>query len=257
MQKLEFDISGANIAISVPCYKGTVPIDWVCAFAGTQSALMQHGVKSFMQVRTNSGLIHAVRNELVHTALAKPEVTHILFVDDDVIWKPDDVLRLLAWSQKYPFVCGVYSARDDNPTFFVDLDHTGDHKIIKSSEGLLRARGVPGGFMLLKREVFENPKLRAQCPVSHYTRGDLKDELVCGFFDYIHEGLTGTGEDIAFCRRWRRAGGEIWVDPTISLQHVGTKAYAHNYVAYLNAQAEKASVENASPDGTIAGDSKE
>lgn len=234
-----FDLKGNKVAISVPCYKGDVPVDWCVAFAQTQSILHAHGVRSYLQVRMNSGLIHAIRNELVHTALRDPDTTHVLFVDDDIIWKPEDVLRMLAWGQKRPFVCGAYPARMDEPTFFVDLVPSPENKLVQDDDGLLKAKGVPGGFMLLRRDVFENPAMRAQSPASKPTRGDLKDELVYGFFDYIHEGLTGTGEDIAFCRRWTRAGGEIWIDPTIRLEHVGRKSYSHDFIQFLRDKQAK------------------
>lgn len=233
----DYDLGGSVVAISVPNYTGKVPIDWVCSFSGTQNALAAHGVKSFLQVRMNSGLIHAVRNELVHTALKRPEVTHILFIDDDIIWKPDDVLRLMAWSTKHPIVCGVYPARVEEPTFFVELAPSADGKIQQTEDGLIKAKGVPAGFLLIKREVFENETVKAQCPVTKPARGDLKDELVYGHFDFIHEGLTGCGEDIAATRRWIRAGYEIFVDPTIRLQHIGTKAYSHDYVEFIRNKA--------------------
>jgi len=230
-----FDLRGMKIAICIPCYSGKVPIEWVISYAETQQSFSAHGVRSYMQVRMNSGLIHAVRNELVHTALQSEDTTHILFIDDDIVWDANDALRLLAWTQKHDFVCGVYPARTDDPTFFVDLANV-NGEFVQSPDGLLRANGVPAGFMLIKREVFENPSLKAQCPVTKPTRGDLKGELVHGYFDYLHEGLTGNGEDISFCKRWARAGGEIWVDPSISLKHIGSKAYNHEYIPWLKAR---------------------
>lgn len=235
----EYDLTGSVVAISVPNYTGMVPMDWAIAHSATQSALAAHGVKSYTQVRMNSGLIHAVRNELVHTALKREDTTHILFIDDDIIWKPDDVLRLMAWSTKHPFVCGVYPARMDEPTFFVELAPSPEGKIQQTEDGLIKARGVPAGFLMLKREVFENPKMKAQCPITVPTKGDLKDELVHGYFDYMHEGLTGCGEDIAFARRHIRAGGSILIDPVIQLSHVGRKAYSQSYVDYIRDKAAK------------------
>lgn len=231
--KQEFDLTGSLVAISVPSYKGHVPLEWLCAFTATQSLMLQHGVKSYLQARMNSGLIHCERNLLVHEALKNKDVTHIMFIDDDVVWKPDDAMRLIAFGQKYPFVCGVYPARKEPIKFMVHLkDDNG--KIIKNDEQLLQAIGVPAGFCMLKREVFENPAMKAQSPVTIPTEGDQKGELVYGYFDFMHEGLTGAGEDISFCRRWLRAGGDIWVDPAITLQHYGAKAYSKSYVDYLN-----------------------
>jgi hypothetical protein len=39
-------------------------------------------------------------------------------------------------------------------------------------------------------------------------------------------------EDYAFCRRWQRIGGKIWLDTTINLNHIGRHAYKGD-VSYL------------------------
>jgi hypothetical protein len=33
------------------------------------------------------------------------------------------------------------------------------------------------------------------------------------------------GEDYSFCKRWRDMGGQVWVDPSISMGHLGTKIW--------------------------------
>ena len=228
------DLKGMRVAISLPCYSGKIPVDWAVAFAQTQALVASHGAQSWLQCRMNSGLIHAVRNELVHTALADATTTHILFIDDDVVWDAASVVRMLAFTTLGPeFVCGMYPARMEEPQFFAELAKSDDGKLIQSEHGLLLARGVPAGFMLIKREVFENKRLIAQCPVTIPSRGDLKGEHLVGYFDYMHEGLTSMGEDIAFCRRWNRASGQIWIDPSIKLKHYGSKVYEHDFVQYL------------------------
>jgi len=228
-------IAGLRVAICLPCYKGVVPIDWAVAFARTQTILAMHGCQSWLQCRSNSGLIHAVRNELVHCALEDATTTHILFIDDDVIWDPNDVLKLLAYTQKpdVKFVCGMYPTRTDEPNFMMSLDRDRDGILIQNPNGLLRATGVPAGFMLVKREVFEDRLVIAQCPGTVPSRGDMAGKLLVGYFDYMHEGLTSIGEDIAFCRRVVRSGISIWIDPLIELAHVGTKAYRASFKDWL------------------------
>jgi hypothetical protein len=38
-------------------------------------------------------------------------------------------------------------------------------------------------------------------------------------------------EDFSFCRRWTDMGGEIWVDYTSRLEHVGLMVYRGNMAA--------------------------
>lgn len=234
---MNFDLRGTYIAISVPCYRGVVPIEWAIAFAATQDLLREYGVQSYLQTRAGSGLVHAVRNDLVHAALIRPRVTHVLFVDDDVVWEPDHVLRLAAWGQKHPFVCGVYPTKTEEDNFPVDLVRFPDGRLVMSEEGLLRASVVPGGFMLLRRDLFD--RMTPEVAVSVPARGDLKGQSVRGYFDFMQCGEAALGEDVSFCKRWTDVGGEIWIDTGINLKHFGTKAYDASFVEYVKGQNQK------------------
>jgi hypothetical protein len=35
-------------------------------------------------------------------------------------------------------------------------------------------------------------------------------------------------EDYAFCRRWQKLGGEIWLDPLVKLDHIGHYTFNGN-----------------------------
>ena len=41
---------------------------------------------------------------------------------------------------------------------------------------------------------------------------------------FVWDGVL-LNEDVAFCRRWRDLGGQIWCDPDIDLHHHGSKVY--------------------------------
>ena len=41
-------------------------------------------------------------------------------------------------------------------------------------------------------------------------------------------------EDYTFCRRWQEIGGDIWLDPSISLNHYGHFCFQGNPNAIIN-----------------------
>jgi hypothetical protein len=41
-------------------------------------------------------------------------------------------------------------------------------------------------------------------------------------------------EDYTFCRRWQEIGGDIWLDPSISLNHYGHFCFQGNPEAIIN-----------------------
>jgi hypothetical protein len=45
-------------------------------------------------------------------------------------------------------------------------------------------------------------------------------------------------EDFSFCRRWTDMGGEIWVDYTSRLNHIGLMVYRGNMAAGVDLPPE-------------------
>ena len=43
--------------------------------------------------------------------------------------------------------------------------------------------------------------------------------------------LSWLPEDFAFCGRWRRTGGEVWLDTEAKILHIGAKAYGGTSMA--------------------------
>jgi hypothetical protein len=89
-----------------------------------------------------------------------------------------------------------------------------------------------GGFQLIRRSAVE--KMIAAYPETHFNRvhilpmsGSRLDALqssnLFALFDCIIDPETGTylSEDYSFCLRWRKIGGEIWIDAASKLSHCG------------------------------------
>ena len=81
-------------------------------------------------------------------------------------------------------------------------------------------------FMLVRREVFVT--LEAAHPEWAYYDKKTDRTLSCMFdFQLTEEGYIG--EDFLFCDRVRDHGFEVWIDPTITLGHMGVQEYTGNF----------------------------
>jgi len=130
----------------------------------------------------------------------------LVFIDDDVCWQEGALLRLL--DHNVDCVGGAYPKRKDPIEWPVDwLD--GDE--LYSVNGLLEVKSLPTGFLRLSRE----------CLATMY------DNYGWSMFDNIREE-TRIYEDISFCQRWRDIDGQVWLDPEITMGHVGNKVFAGN-----------------------------
>ena len=89
-----------------------------------------------------------------------------------------------------------------------------------------------GGFQLIRRGALE--RMIAAYPERHFKSvhdlpmsGSRRDAApsanLFALFDCIIDPDTGAylSEDYSFCLRWRRIGGEIWIDAASKLTHAG------------------------------------
>ena len=229
----KISVKGRHVAIIIPAYTPALPVEVTNALLNTERVLRQYGVNVSVEYAIECGLIHRVRNELVHTALHSLDgVTDIMMIDSDVVWRPEHVLRLLAMAETHPVNCGMYCLKDDEPQFRMIMDDPGDGFAEQDEFGMVKVRGVPAGFMMVRREVFEQLADRVDY---YYTRhGTHKDQKVSAFFQLQIIDHEDYGEDIWFCRQCYNNGIPMWVDPAIDLIHIGRKLYDHKLLDYLS-----------------------
>ena len=89
-----------------------------------------------------------------------------------------------------------------------------------------------GGFQLIHRSALEKmvaayPETRFNrvhdLPMSGSRRDVVRSSNLFALFDCIIDPESGAylSEDYSFCLRWRRIGGEIWLDAASKLNHSG------------------------------------
>lgn len=142
---------------------------------------------------------HLARSRTVLTREALlTNCEHILFLDDDITFSPEDVFSLLNANED--FISGIYHHRKPNG------DITGRPVENPEQKGsLLDMQFVGLGFSLIKRTALE--KL-----INIYGEA---------LFEFAFDGERVRGEDELFCERWRKLGGRIWLHTDVKLGHVG------------------------------------
>ena len=141
----------ASIFIAMPCYD-SVKINTMLSIFQMIQLLGKGGVEVGINTM-KSPLIHQSRNYLSSVFLTT-EYTHLLFIDSDVEFQPEAVLRMLM--AKKDIICTPYRAKNPNLN-----DHTytvkfPDPKVIPMLPGgLVEIEAGPTGLMLIHRKVFE------------------------------------------------------------------------------------------------------
>lgn len=223
-----YSLVGRKLFIALPAYDFKVSLKLAISLARFAQAAPQHGIEVQIGSICGCSVVSRARNLLMQDML-ESNCTDLLFIDADINFEPEDVLRLLAWTSdpKKGIVAGVPRTRKTQKTYIATLDQD-DEGITMNGMGLVRAKRVATAFMMVRREVFE--QLVEAHPEWKYD--DINtDRTLYAVFDFkvTEEGYMG--EDFLFCDRAREIGFEVWIDPTIKLGHMGVQEYEGDFGA--------------------------
>lgn len=213
---------GPHIFISIPCGDGTIHAPCVTAlFEGTQM-LDAAGFNVTLSVEAGNCHVDDARNSQVREFL-KSDATDMVFIDADVGFRPEDLLRLVSVDRDV--VAGVYPKKEDTEDFPV---RPIPGELWADADGLVEVEGVPTGFLRMKRHVLETLRDKAVTFIGQ--SGDPVPYPV--IFERIIAGDKRMSGDYAFCWKWRQAGGLIHVDPEMHFTHTGNKTWTGTLGAF-------------------------
>jgi len=214
------DLHERKLMIAIPCYDGKLNIHAAFQLAQLTHASLQYGFQLHLAHIAGCSIITKARNSLAHRFL-QSDCTDLLFIDADINFTTQDVLRILALSGDKDVVAGAYPRRADDKKFFTDI-----HYPLELTDGLLRVERVGTGFMLIRRHVLE--KLEADHPEWKFWV-NTEDTHHTAFFDFMVTPEGYMGEDYLFCDRARAAGFKIFIDPEINLGHFGSTEFTGHF----------------------------
>jgi choline kinase len=184
-------------------------------------------------------LVSRARNAAVAHFLEDEENTHLLFIDSDIIFEPEDVYRLIQADKDviagmYPKKYIVWDRLKKDPNAErVDFPIGGEIKV--TDDDYVESNYLPTGFLMIKREailklIAEHPELKYRNDIDGY--GFDNDNFYNLFNAGIRNGIYES-EDWGFCSLWKESGGQVLIHPDINLKHVGWHEYSGNLVNYI------------------------
>ncbi len=247
-----------KLFVATPMYGGMNHGMYMKSCLDLQAIMGKYGVEVRFSFLFNESLITRARNYLVDEFL-RSDATHLLFIDSDIHFNPQDVIALLALDKDvigapYPkkainWTNIAHAARKHPELEARELETlVGDYvfNVVKGTQQFsvtepLEVMEIGTGFMMIRREVF--PKMEQAYPQLRYK----PDHVGQANFDgsrYIHayfdtlidtiDSATGGGsdrylsEDYMFCQLWRKMGGQIYLCPWMKTQHIGTYPFTGN-----------------------------
>ena len=188
-----------KILIAVPCMD-SVPSQFC------QSLAVLNKTEECAIAFQMGSLIYTSRNNLATMAVQKG-IDYVLWLDSDMIFPSDVLVKLLEDREKGDIITGVYYRRVQpfKPVLFSKLDFDENGCIWEGYDNypedeIFEIEGCGFGCVLTPTHIFL--------------------EMMAKFGD-MFAPIGGVGEDLSFCWRARQLGYKVVADPKIQLGHVG------------------------------------
>jgi hypothetical protein len=224
-----------SVWIAIPAYTGMIHLSTMRSILTDLLALQARGDDVTIFDESGNAMIADCRAVIVAKFLAS-DATDLVFVDSDVCWAAGELVGLV--DAPVDFVAGIYPQRRDPPAYCVQWITERKELHADPETGLLEVAGVPAGFMRLSRAMLE--KMVEAYPDTVFHCDDAPDGKAYALFDSYRIGKLKMGEDYSFCRRWRDIGGQIWINPEITMGHVGFKTFPGHLGDWLRSRGSEA-----------------
>ena len=213
---MQLGIAGVSVMLAMPTHRD-IPTGTVTSLLETMDLMRARGIPFEVQLQVGNSLVTHARSKIADNFL-KSDKSVLFWVDSDIEWKPEDFLRLCALSTKMDVVGGAYPAKKDPIVFF--LDPTSGGEIESNEYGCLKIGGWGMGFTVVNRRVME--AVAAQSPKLKFNGSD---EPIAAIFRCDEINGYASGEDMAFFADIKDLGFEAFLDPSVTLGHIGSKTY--------------------------------
>lgn len=229
----------AKVLVAIPAYGGSVKVQFFMSCIRMQAELAKAGIE--LQFGTVSFPdITEVRNIFTTIFFDNTSATHLLFIDSDMSFDPKLIIDMINFDQP---IVGVVATKKKYPIEFVGRASLGDPLSPVEFDGFIKVDGAGTGIMLIQREciakmLHEMPDIIDPYPIDLHPAAELiraqkLNRLLRPFDSIVNMEIGRLSEDLSFCNRWHRCGGDIWVNISHNIGHIGDHEFVGCYQQFL------------------------
>ena len=211
-----------KVMIATPTYDGKVDVKFANSLVNTVKLGLTVGIDFQAIYIAYDALIQRARNDLAGIAVSD-NFESMVWVDSDLVWEPEWIVDLV--NRPEDVVGGTYRKKTDTQEQYVLITES-----LKIEEnGLIKVSGLGTGFVKVSakaaKAVYDVAK-----PYKNFGGKDGRMVFDIGIVDgELHS------EDVMYFLKLKELGFDIWLDPRMTLTHIGTKEFVGNFENYANA----------------------
>jgi hypothetical protein len=248
------ELQKRKLFVATPMYGGQCAGMYTRSIADLAALCAKYSIGLQLYFLFNESLITRARNYCVDEFL-RSEATHLMFIDSDIGFNPQDVIALLALQDDespYDVIGGPYPKKciswekiktavdkgvaDEDPTvlekFVGDyvFNPKGGQQQIPINQPV-EVMEIGTGFMMIRRKTFDVYK--EKYPELSYKPDHIRTAAFDGsreihaYFDCIIDPVSKRylSEDYMFCYNVAKADMKVWLCPWMSMNHVGSYVF--------------------------------
>jgi len=243
-----------SLFIAIPCFGGKVHAGFTQSLLKLIEILKENEIDHSVSFLEHESLISRGRNTLIAKFYADPKNQLCLFLDSDLIFNPDAVLKMISenkeligcpypkkvinWNKlkEYTDKSGWEKLEEQGLNSITDINYNikKDFDLKKSS--VVEAFDIPTGFMLIKRSLITS--MMISYPERQYINNiaGMEKGLENWFFDFFGTGVINgiyLSEDYYFCYLVRELGIKLYLETGYTFGHIGSFTYYGNLALQL------------------------
>ena len=210
-----------KVLIGTPSYDGRIDVWFANSLVQTVKMAEKKGIFVHAIYTSYDSLVQRARNSLIKLAI-DGGYDDLFFIDSDTEWETDWFFNLL--DRPEPIVGGALIKKTEKEGYTIKLVN----KTLKYSEDkkLIEADGVGTGFLKVSKFAFDKLWLASDI----YQSEGEEHRMV---FDIKVENGDLISEDYVLCNKWKALGYKVWLDPTITCNHIGIKKFKGNFKKFI------------------------
>ena len=208
-----------KVLIATPAHDGRLDVWYTTSLVNTIGVAQANDIFVHPVFMSYDALVQRARNDLIRLAV-EGEYDDLIFIDSDMEWNPMWIMSLL--ERQEDVVGGTTRKKTDDAEVYV----------VKASDltvhdnGLIKAEALGTGFVRLSRKAF----LALWDSSPAYQNEGRECRMVCDV--QIVDGQLYSEDTILF-RKLADLGFDVWLDPRMTCNHLGTKKFCGSFEAYL------------------------
>jgi hypothetical protein len=228
-----------SLLVAMPCYGGAIMSESVTGLYKLAKHLERVGIFNELLLIANESLIPNGRATISNIFMNDTNHTHLLMLDADVGFQPEDVIKLLELEVDY--AVGAYPMKVIPTQYNFRISK----KEFNKEKTAVSITSIGAGFSLVTRNVFEQIankyKELQYIPVDKSIGYRVSEKRMNNSYSYFETYIDKNSkrmisEDFAFNYRWLSCNenNRIWLHTGIVLTHTGMHVFSGSDLSKLS-----------------------